>query len=140
MAFNLGEKLSEFRQRWIDNYHGREDKCDHHKQRYDEGWVSLGMQSYAPALGRFRGKTSLGKTIVGVLESERKYVFNDQQTIRFETLEEPLEEIMFNIPFEIKMLMADYGASSLMIDREAHTIDGTLIENMVEWYIEHDLE
>lgn len=135
MGLNLGISIDEFRKGWEESYLSHKGECEYHDSRFDEGWIPLSAEPFSPALGRFRVKTKLAREIVEALEKDGKYVFKQQGFMGIDDVEPALREIMSNTPHDIAWLIADYGASPLMLDRKAFTTDGSLIDCYIQWYI-----
>lgn len=138
MGLNLGISINSFRREWEENYLSQRGNCEHHDSRFREGWIPLSAEPFSPALGRFQGKTELARKIVEALEKDGEYVFKEHGCMKIEDVEPALKEIMFNIPQDIEWLIADYGASPLMLDRKAFTTNGSLIESYIQWYISRE--
>ncbi len=135
MSKNLSISLDSFRREWEESYLANRRNCEHHDSRFNEGEIPLSAEPFSSALGRFQGKTELARKIVEALEKDGGYVFKQHGFMGIDYVEPALKEIMFNIPQDIEWLIADYGASPLMLDRKAFTTDGSLIESYIQWYI-----
>ena len=136
MGFNLGESIQEFREEWEDSYLMKKDKCKHHGLRYEQGWIPLACVPYSPALNRFNPETELSKKIVNTLEDKGEFIFKEHGYFSIDKIEKSLEEIMLYVPREIILLIADYGAGPLMLDRKAFAFsEGSPNEYNLQWYI-----
>ena len=136
MGLNLGESIEGFIARQEKYYLEVAGKCEHKDSRYKGGWVPLMPASYAPALNRFEGKLEVARKIVDALETKGMYNFENCDVVTWTSLQPILEEVVLNVPTDIKNIIADGLSQLLMLDRKAYSIDGKLTTVEVQWYIE----